>query len=318
MVPIVTYIIRRLLSVIPILLVVGIVVFMIAHLIPGDPAALILGSEATIDEIQALREDMGLNDPLVVQFVNWGKGALRGDLGDSLYFNKPVIEVFLSRMEPSVLLVIMAITISILIGIPLGIIAAINRNKIGDKIAMVLSLVGISTPAFWLGLMLIMLFGIIWPIFPAVGYVPIREGGLLKSIYYLTLPALALGLQRSAGIARMTRSSMLDVLNNDFIRTARAKGLSELKVIVKHTLKNAMIPVITQIGISVAHLCGGAVVTETIFNIPGVGQMAVAAIGRRDYAIIQAHVLLVACAFIIVNLIIDMLYSVFDPRIEYN
>jgi len=317
-IPIINFIFRRLLSVVPVLLIVGIMVFMLVHLIPGDPAAMMLGSDATIDEIQALRDKLGLSEPLPVQLVKWGGNALRGDLGDSLHYGRPVTGVIYERLEPTILLVIMAIIIEMLVGIPLGIIAAINRNKLGDRLSMIISLVGVSTPSFWLGLLLILIFGIMFPIFPAVGYVPIREGGLASAMYYLALPSFALGLQRSAGLARMTRSSMLDVLNNDFVRTARAKGLTEFIVIFKHVLKNSMIPVITQIGMSVAHLLGGAVVTEKIFNIPGLGQLAIDSITRRDYPVIQAHVLLVACAYIFVNLIVDLLYSVFDPRIEYK
>lgn len=312
------YTIRRLISAVPVLFVVGVVVFFIVHLIPGNPAEVMLGSDATADQVAALTEKLGLNDPLPTQYVRWMASVLRGDLGDSLHYNKPVTTALLEKMEPSLLLVIYAITISILVGIPLGIIAAINRAKLLDKLCMAISVIGISTPGFWLGMNLVIIFSVKNSIFPSVGYIPISEEGIINSLYFLTLPSLALGLQRSASIARVTRSSMLDVLNNDYVRTARAKGLNEYYVIMKHTLKNAMIPVITQIGISFAHLAGGAVAIETIFNIPGVGSLAFESIKRRDYPMIQGHILLVASIYILVNLAVDLLYKYVDPRIDYT
>lgn len=312
------YTIRRLISAVPVLFIVGFVVFFIVHLIPGNPAEVMLGSDATADQVAALTEKLGLNDPLPTQYVRWMGNVLRGDLGDSLHYNKPVTTALLEKVEPSLLLVIYAITISILVGIPLGIIAAINRTKFLDKLCMAISVIGISTPGFWLGMNLVIIFAVNNSIFPSVGYIPISEKGIINSLYYLTLPSLALGLQRSASIARVTRSSMLDVLNNDYVRTARAKGLNEYYVIMKHTLKNAMIPVITQIGISFAHLAGGAVAIETIFNIPGVGSLAFESIKRRDYPMIQGHILLVAAIYIFVNLAVDLLYKYVDPRIDYT
>lgn len=312
------YTIRRLISAIPVLFVVGFVVFFIVHLIPGNPAEVMLGDDATQEEVEALTEKLGLNDPLPTQFVRWMGNALHGDLGDSLHYNKPVVKALIDKMEPSLVLVIYAIGISIIVGIPLGIVAAINRAKLLDKLCMVISMLGISMPSFWLGMNLVVLFAVKNRIFPSVGYIPIAEKGIINSLYFLTLPALALGLQRSASIARVTRSSMLDVLNNDYVRTARAKGLNEYYVIMKHTLKNAMIPVITQVGISFAHLAGGAVAIETIFNIPGVGSLAFESIKRRDYPMIQGHILLVAAIYILVNLVVDLLYKYVDPRIDYS
>lgn len=312
------YTIRRLISAIPVLFIVGLVVFFIVHLIPGNPAQVILGDSATQAEVEALTEKLGLNAPLPTQFVKWMGNALQGDLGDSLHYNKPVITALVEKMEPSIVLVIYAITISIIIGMPLGVIAAIQRGKLLDKLCMFISVIGISMPGFWLGMNLVILFAVKNRIFPSVGYMPIAEGGLINSLYYLTLPSLALGLQRSASIARVTRSSMLEVLNNDYVRTARAKGLNEYYVIMKHTLKNAMIPVITQIGISFAHLAGGAVAIETIFNVPGIGSLAFESIKRRDYPMIQGHILLVAFIYILINLIVDLLYKYIDPRIDYS
>jgi len=313
-----SFIIRRLLSAIPILLIVAFIVFFLVHLIPGDPAEVMLGPEATPDEVAALRTKLGLDQPLPVQFTKYFTNMLRGDLGDSLHYGKPVTVALAERLEPTIILVFYSIFIAVLIGIPLGVVAAVNRNRIIDKLAMILSMIGISTPGFWLGLNLVLIFSVYNKVFPSVGYIPIAEGGLLKSLYYLTLPSLALGLQRSASVARVTRSSMLDVLNNDYVRTARAKGVAEGRVIFKHALKNAMNPIITQIGISIAYLAGGAVVIETIFNIPGIGQLAFDSIKRRDYPLIQGHILFVATAYIFINLVIDLMYKLFDPRVDYN
>ena len=312
------YVIRRLISTIPTIFIVVFIVFFLVHLIPGDPAAVMAGSEATLEEIELLRERLGLNESLPIQFGKYLGGLFKGDLGDSLHYNKPVIKALLERIEPTLIIVIYSISIASIIGIPLGVVAAIYRNKLIDKISMLVSMIGISTPGFWLGLNLVLLFSVYNSVFPSVGYIPMREGGLVKSLYYLTLPSLALGLQRSASIARVTRSSMLDVLNNDYVRTARAKGVVEGRVIFKHALKNAMIPVITQIGMSIAFLAGGAVVIETIFNIPGVGRLVFDSIKRRDYPLIQGHILCIAAVYILINLVIDLLYKYFDPRVDYN
>lgn len=312
------YTVRRLISAVPILFIVVFIVFFLVHLIPGDPASVMAGPEATADEIAELRSKLGLDEPLPLQFGKYVANLFRGDLGDSLHYNKPVVTALLERIEPTLIIVLYSISVASLIGIPLGVVAAIYRNRFIDKLAMVLSMVGVSTPGFWLGLNLVLLFCVYNKVFPSVGYIPIEEGGLLMSLYYLTLPSLALGLQRSASIARVTRSSMLDVLNNDYVRTARSKGLAERTVIFKHALKNAMIPILTQIGMSFARLAGGAVVIETIFNIPGVGQLAFDSIKRRDYPLIQGHILCIAAAYILINLVIDLLYKFFDPRVNYN
>lgn len=228
------------------------------------------------------------------------------------------MEVVLSRLESTWLLVVLAMIFSMIIGIPLGMMAAVHRNGWIDKLCMVLSMIGISMPGFWLALNLVILFAIKLPIFPAVGYSYIKEGGLWMSVKYLLLPAIALGLQRSASLARVTRSSMLDVLNSDYIRTARSKGLGEMIVIGVHALKNAMNQIITQLGISIAHLLGGAIVMENVFNIPGLGRLAFDSIVRRDYPVVQAHIIYVAFIYIIVNLVVDLMYKFFDPRIEYK
>ena len=312
------YIIRRLVSLIPVLLIVGLVVFLILRLIPGDPAAVMLGPEATETQIEALRAKMGLDQPLFQQLVNWYANMFRGDLGESLYYKLPALTVIVQRLEPTLLLMIMSLIISLLIGLPAGIIAALKRNTYVDRLLMIFAMLGISTPSFWLGLNLIMVFSLSLGWFPATGYVPIGEGGLLNAVWYLFLPAFSLGFQYAGEQARVIRSSMLDVLGSDYVRTARAKGLTEKVVILSHTLRNALIPTLTTIGLCVARLAGGAVVTETVFNIPGAGKLVISAINRRDYGLVQAHILLVAMVYVVVNLIVDLLYKVVDPRIEYR
>jgi peptide/nickel transport system permease protein len=313
------YTIKRLISSIPILVIVAVMVFLLIHMIPGNPAALMLGSEATPEQIAELSAKMGLDQPLAVQFIKWAGDLLHGDFGDSLFFGIPVVEVMKNKVEPTALLVVYGMVIAMLIGIPAGVISAIYRERIPDRICMFISMLGISAPSFWLALNLIILFSINGGIFPAVGYESISSAGFFKSIFvYLTLPAFSLGVSRAASVARVTRSGMLDVLGNDYIRTAKAKGLSAGRVIVPHALKNAMNPVLTQIGISVAQLAGGAVVIETIFNIQGLGSLAFNAIQRRDYPMIQGYILIIAMVYIGINLLVDILYKVFDPRVNYK
>lgn len=314
----INYTIRRILSAIPTLLVVAVMIFFLIRCVPGSPALTMLGDEATVEEIAAMEEEMGLDQPVVVQFVKWIGNILKGDFGTSIYYEKPVLEVIFSRMQPTVILVIYAMIIGIVIGVSLGMLAAIYRNSWIDKVCMVLSTLGISLPGFWLGLNLVLLFAVTLGWFPSVGYVYIEEGGLLETLRYLTLPAVALGLQRSASLARITRSSMLEVLNEDYIRTARAKGLPTRRVICLHALKNSMNQILTQIGISIAHLLGGSIVIENIFTIPGLGRLAYDAITRRDYPLIQGQILYIAFIYVFINLIVDLLYKFFDPRIEFK
>jgi peptide/nickel transport system permease protein len=301
-----------------VLLIVGFVVFIILRLIPGDPAAVMLGPEATETQIAALREKLGLDRPIFQQLVNWYSNMFRGDLGDSLYYRQPALAVIAQRLEPTLLLMVMSLVISLAIGLPAGIIAALKRNTFIDRGLMIFAMLGISTPSFWLGLNLIILFSLSLGWFPATGYVPIADGGLFNAMWYLFLPAFSLGFQYAGEQARVIRSSMLDVLSSDYIRTARAKGLTEKSVILIHTLKNALIPTLTQIGMCIARLAGGAVVTETVFNVPGAGKLVISAINKRDYGLVQAHILLVAMVYVVVNLFVDLLYKVVDPRIEYK
>ncbi len=312
------YTIRRLISAIPTLLVVAVMIFVLIRMIPGNPAMVMLGNDATASEIAAMEKRLGIDQPLHIQFARWAGNILRGDLGDSIYYRKPVTQVIFSQLEPTLLLVLYATAVFLLVGVPLGVTAAVHRNGPLDRACMTLSMIGISMPGFWLGLVLVILFSVKLGALPSVGYVMIREGGLLESLKYLTLPAIAMGLQRSASIARVARSSMLEVLGNDYIRTARAKGLVERRVVGLHALKNAANQIVTQAGISIAHIMGGSVVIESVFNIPGIGRLAFDSIARRDYPAIQGHIIFVAAVYVFVNLAVDLLYKFFDPRVEYK
>lgn len=314
----INYAIRRVISAIPTLLVVAVMIFLLIRMVPGNPALVMLGDEASPEEITAMEQRLGIDQPIPVQFARWAGNMLHGDFGDSLYYRRPVLNVIFSHLEPTVLLVAYAMAICLMLGIPLGVAAAVYRNSLLDRGCMMLSMLGISMPGFWLGLNLVILFSVKISLFPSVGYMMIREDCLLSSLKYLTLPAVAMGLQRSASIARVTRSSMLEVLNNDYIRTARSKGLGETRVIGLHALKNAANQILTQAGISIAHLMGGSVVIENVFNIPGIGKLAFDSIARRDYPTVQGHIIFVAVVYVFVNLAVDLLYKFFDPRVEYK
>lgn len=282
------FIVKRLLSVIPVLIIVVTLVFFLMRVIPGDPATLMLGDDAKPEDIAAFKEIMGLNDPMIKQYIDYVKNILTGDWGNSLYYKKPVFGIILNRMEPTILLMLYSIFLAVSIGIPFGIIAAKHRNTITDYALTTLSIFGNSMPVFWLGVMMIYLFGVELMWFPVQGYMPIAKSGLWKSLYSLTVPSFTLGFQYISSIARYTRSTMLDVMNNDYVRTARAKGLSETKVYYKHALKNSLAPVVTLVGFSMAGMIGGSVVTETVFNIPGMGKLAYDSLMRRDYPQEQA------------------------------
>lgn len=311
------YISKRILAGIPIVVIVGILVFFIIHLIPGNPAEVMLGSDATPEDVQLLTKKMGLDQPLIVQFGRWSLQVLQGNLGDSIYYNSPVLNVLMTKMEPTVIMIVYAMAVAMLIGIPVGVISAIKRNEWLDRLCMGVTMAGMSVPSFLLGLVMVMLFALTFKIFPTVGYKGIAEVGFFKAVFvYLTLPSLTLGLQRAASIARVTRSAMLDVLGADYIRTARAKGLNEYSVIMLHALKNAMGPILTQIGFSIAQLAAGAVVIETIFNIAGIGQVAYFALLRRDYPLIQGYIFVIALIYVGINIVVDILYKFFDPRVD--
>lgn len=311
------YIITRLLSLIPVLLVVAVMVFLLIHLTPGDPASVILGPQATPQEVEQLQEQMGLNLPLYEQFFNWFLGLLKGDLGWSISQNKPVLETFLEHLGPTLSLAVFAQAISIVLAIPFGIIAATKRGTKVDQTFMVVAMLGMAIPSFLLGLLVMQLFGVKLQWLPVAGYEPLSNG-LWNHLRYFILPGLSLGIIQTAVIARMTRSSMLDILSANYIKTARAKGLKERLVIYKHAFRNASIPILTVLGEAFGSLIAGAVVTETVFNLPGIGQLVINSITRRDYAVIQGTILLAALSYLLVNLLVDLLYGVVDPRVRQN
>ena len=311
------YLIRRTLAVIPVMLVVATVAFILIHLAPGDPASVIAGPYATAEDVGKLRHQLGLDESMPVQLVKWYGRLLRGDLGQSIFLRRPVLEAILDRLEPTLLLTSWATLIAVLIGVPAGVVSARFHNTALDQSFMGLALLGLSIPNFLLGLLMILVFGVWLRWLPVAGYVPL-ESGFWLNLRSLLMPAVSLGLVQSALIARITRSSMLDVLREQYILAGRSKGLSERVVIYKHALKNAIIPTLTVIGITFAILIGGAVVIETVFNIPGLGRLIISAVLRRDYPVIQGVVLLIAVAYTVVNLAVDLAYLAIDPRIRYR
>jgi peptide/nickel transport system permease protein len=312
-----TYVLRRLLALLPVALVVATVAFILIHLAPGDPASVIAGPDASRADVERIEKQLGLDAPMPVQLVRWFGRLVQGDLGQSIFLRKPVTEAILDRVEPTLLLTLFAIVISIMIGVPAGVISARYHNTTTDQVLMVIALLGVSIPNFLLGLLFILFFSVWLGWFPVAGYSPL-EYGWLKTLRSLVLPAFALGLVQSALIARIARSSMLDVLREQFITAGRAKGLGERAVIYKHALKNAMIPTVTIIGISFAILISGAVVVETVFNIPGLGRLIISAVLRRDYPVIQGVVLCIAGMYMLINLAVDLSYMLFDPRVRYQ
>jgi peptide/nickel transport system permease protein len=314
---VIVYVVRRLLAVIPVMLVVATVSFVLIRLAPGDPASVIAGPYATADDIGRLQQALGLDQSLPVQLVKWYGRLARGDLGDSIFLRRPVIEAIRERLEPTLLLTGWAMLIAVVVGIPVGVVSASHHNSFLDQSFMALALVGLSVPNFLLGLLMILCFGVWLGWLPVAGYVAL-EGGLWPNLRSLIMPALALGLVQSALIARITRSSMLDVLREQYILAGRSKGLSERAVIYKHALKNAIIPTLTVIGITFALLIGGAVVIETVFNIPGLGRLIISAVLRRDYPVVQGVVLLIAVTYTAINLLVDLAYLAIDPRIRFR
>lgn len=292
---------------IPVMLGVSFIVFTIMFFTPGDPAKIMLGERAPQAEVAALRTQMGLDDPFIVQFYNFIRNATRGDFGRSLVTRRPVAEELFARFPATLQLAASAVLIAVAIGIPVGILSAVKQYSFFDGAAMTLALVGVSMPNFWQGLMMILLFSVYLRWLPSSG---------IGTFRHLIMPAVTLGTSSAALITRMTRSSMLEVVRQDYIRTARAKGLAERVVINRHALKNALIPVVTVIGLQFGYLLGGAVLTETVFAWPGVGRMMVDAIRQKDFPVVQAGVLLLAVAFSIVNLVVDILYAYIDPRIK--
>ncbi len=311
-----TYIIRRVLATIPVMAGVGIFVFLLLHLTPGDPAAVIAGDYASPADIARIREKLGLDQPIYIQFGTWIWHVLQGDLGISIFSNLPVADLIKQRIEPTLALSITTIIIAVVVAIPLGVLAAWKAGSIIDRLTMVVAVLGFSVPVFVIGYILMYIFAIELKWFPVQGYVPI-EKGFLPFLRSITLPSLALALLYTALIARITRASVLEVLTEDYIRTAHAKGLASGIVLMRHALKNAAVPIVTIIGIGIALLIGGVVVTESVFNIPGLGRLTVDSILRRDYPIIQGVILLFAGVYVLINLLVDISYTLFDPRIRY-
>lgn len=310
------YIVRRLLATIPVMSVVAIFVFLLLRLAPGDPAALIAGDDATSAQIENIRQKLGLNLPIWEQLVIWLGSILQGDLGVSIFSNLPVTTLIAQRLEPTLMLMIATLTVAVSLAIPAGVIAAWKARTSVDRIIMLLSVLGFAIPVFLAGYILIYIFSIQLRWLPVQGYKPLSEG-LWQNARGLILPAIALGTGYVALIARITRASMLEVLSHDYIRTANAKGLYTTRVLLLHALKNASVPIVTVIGIGIALLISGVVITETVFNIPGLGRLTVDAVLKRDYPIVQGLILLFAATKVIINLMIDLSYVFLDPRIRH-
>lgn len=309
------YIIKRLLSLIPVVIIVSSLVLIVLHLTPGDPASIMLGPDAPEEALQSLRERMGFDEPLPVQYYNWIKNIFQGDLGTSIFLRKPVTTAFFEHAGPTISLSIMAQALAIIIGIPLGITAATKRGTFIDQLVMGISLFGISIPSFLLGLFLMLIFGVSLGWLPIAGYRAL-DLGFWEHVRHLILPAVALAYIQSAFLARITRSSVLEVLNQDFVKVARAKGLKESTIIYKHVLRNAFIPILTVIGQSFGILLGGLAVIESVFNLPGVGRLIVSSILRRDYVVVQGSVLIIAGVYVMINLTVDLIYGLIDPRVR--
>ena len=314
--PMFAYIVRRVLATIPVMAVVAIFVFALLYLSPGDPAAIIAGDTATVDDIARIRAHLGLDQPVHIQFAEWVWRLLQGDLGISIFTNLPVTKLIQQRIEPTLALTITTLIISVLVAIPMGVLAAWRAGSWVDRVVMVFAVLGFSVPVFVLAYILIYIFAIWADLLPVQGYVSITVG-FRPFLSHLILPSVALGMIYAALIARITRASMLDVLAQDYIRTAQAKGLGNQQVLIGHALKNAAVPIVTIIGIGVALLISGVVVTETVFAIPGLGRLTVDAILRRDYPIIQGIILIFSAAYVLVNLLVDLSYTLLDPRIRY-
>lgn len=310
------FLLRRLLSLLPVLLVVAVVVFMLLRWVPGDPAAVIAGESATAEQVAALRQRMGLDQPVTHQFALWLGQVLRGDFGESYFFRKPVLELIVQRMEPTLALGAFALLLAVVVAVPMGVVAAFSQGSWVDRGVMAASVLGFSTPVFVVGYALMYLFAVELEWLPVQGYARLSEG-LGPFLERLVLPGVTLALVYVALVARITRTSVLEVLGEDHVRTARAKGLTEREVLVHHALRNAAVPVLTVIGIGLAVLIGGAVVTESVFAIPGLGRLTVEAVLSRDFPVIQALILLFSVGYVLVNLLIDIGYAFLDPRIRY-
>ena len=310
------YLVKRLLYAIPVFLGISIVVFSLIHFIPGDPAVALLGEVATEEAVQALREQWHLNDPLHEQFLIWLGNVMQGDLGNSLHTNQKVSDIIAAKLPVTLILSVISLGVSLVIAIPIGIISALKRNTMIDHIARIIALLGVSIPNFWLGIVFIIVFAVLLRWLPPGGYH--FEKGFWPGIQGMILPAGALGAAYAAITMRMVRSSMIEVLRQDYIETARAKGLTESRVVRLHALKNAIIPTITVIGMQIGYLLSGAVLTETIFFMPGIGRELIIALAKRDFPVIQGLILFFAMVFVVTSIIVDLSYAFLNPKIEYS
>ena len=310
-----SYVLKRILSLIPVLFVVSVVIFLVIYLIPGGPATALLGLEASAEQIEQLNTELGFNRPFLVQYADWLSGVFHGDWGESFFLQQSVLDCIAQYFGPTLSLAILAQIFAVILSIPLGILAAYYRGSAVDLATVSVSLLGIAVPGFLLSMFLMLFFGVFLRLLPVAGYAPLSQG-LWEHLRYLILPALSLGLVQAAYITRMTRSAVLDVLYSNFIRTARAKGLRESAVVFRYALKNAGPTILTVIGQSFGGLVTGTIVTETIFNIPGLGMLTMTSINRRDVFVIQGVVLFVTLIYVLVNLVVDILYGLVDPRIQ--
>ena len=312
------YVLRRLLLAVPVLVGVSILVFAVMHLSPGDPAAIMLGAQATREDVERLHRDLGLDRALPVQYARWIGRVLQGDLGRSIPLGREVLPEVLIRFKATLILTGGALLVALAIGLPAGIVSATRQYTWLDRLSMGVAVTGVSLPVFWTGIMLIIVFSLTLRWLPSAGMFSPYGGGLGDLAWHLLLPAITLGTASAAALARMTRSAVLEIVRQDFVRSARAKGLDERAVVGRHVLKNALNPIVTVLGIQVGTLLGGAILTETVFSWPGLGSMMVRAIQARDYPLVQGGVLLIATTFVLVNLLVDLLYAWFDPRIRYE
>lgn len=310
------YVTKRILATLPVMGVVAVIVFLLLRLSPGDPAAIIAGDDATSEDIAKIREHLGLDRPLLTQFVRWLGQLATGDFGNSIYLERPVLGLIMERVEPTLALSVTTIIFAVVLAVPIGVLAAWRAGTWIDQTIMALSVLAFSVPVFLIGYGLVIGFSLTLELLPVQGFVSLSEdpGAFFR---HLVLPTVALGLVYTALIARITRATMLETLNEDFIRTARAKGLGEPRVLILHALKNASVPIVTTIGTGLALLIGGVVVTESVFAVPGIGRLTIDAVMQRDYPVIQGVILVVAGVYVLVNLLIDLTYSLLDPRIRY-
>jgi len=312
------YVARRLLLAVPVLVGVSLLVFAVMHLSPGDPAAIMLGAQATREDVERLHRDLGLDRALPVQYARWMGRVLQGDLGRSIPLGREVLPEVLVRFKATLILTGGALLVALVMGVPAGIVSATRQYTWLDRLSMGIAVTGVSLPVFWTGIMLIIVFSLRLRWLPSAGMFSPYGGGFGDLLWHLVMPAVTLGTASAAALARMTRSAVLEIVRQDFVRSARAKGLGERAVVGRHVLKNALNPIVTVLGIQVGTLLGGAILTETVFSWPGLGSMMVRAIQARDYPLVQGGVLLIATTFVVVNLLVDLLYAVFDPRIRYE